>query len=588
MTGRLTRPLQGLEANRAAIGMGAAAVVVAASVVLSRLLGLVRGSIIAYFLGISAEVDLFNAAFLIPDFLNYFLAGGYLTITFIPILTRYLTRNDEHGGMEAFTAIFRLLVIGVIVLSTIMWLLVPLLVPAIFSDISAADHRTLVGYTRLVIPAQIFFISGSLLTAFQYAHRRFLIPALAPLLYNVGIILGGLIGNAVGVRGAEGFLIGAVVGAVVGTFGLQWVGARRCGLFLTRGTAWITSPVRQYFAMAVPLMLGQSIAVLDESFTTFFGQFDEGAIGALHYARRTAMVPVGMIAQAAGVAAYPFLSNLAERKKHEELTITTVEAIRNTVFVSGLAVAGVFVVARPLIRLIYEWGGAFTASNGDLVTDLLFLFVFALPAWSIHQVVARNFYARRMMWVPVVVGTVNTVIAVGIWWRLRDALGIYGLALASTVSMTLYALSLTLVWLALTNFRAGWPILTALVRTILTGPIALAAGFGVILFMTGLGEGLRESSTGSIPFGFSVLMVLVAGSVTVAVYLVANWVTRSPELRTLGPHIWKRIRRRPGPTRNRGAHRGTDQMGSSPIQPGPRRVESEDAQAGTEPPAPPP
>ncbi len=568
--------------------MGAAAVVVATSVVLSRLLGLARGSILAYFLGVSAEQDLFNAAFVIPDFLNYFLAGGYLTITFIPILTRFLTRDDERGGMEAFTAIFRLLVVGVVVLSAIMWVLVPVLLPVIFGNFGEAQLSDLVGYTRLVIPAQIFFISGSLLTAFQYAHRRFLIPAFAPLIYNAGIILGGLIGNALGITGAEGFLVGAVAGAAVGTFGLQWVGARRSGLHLTLGTPWVNPAVRQYFTLAIPLMLGQSIAVLDESFTTFFGQFDEGAIGALHFARRTAMVPVGMIAQAAGVAAYPFLARLAERGDDEELTITTVEAIRNTVFVAGLAVAGVFVVARPLIRLIYEWGGAFTASDGDLVTDLLFLFIFALPAWSIHQVVARNFYARRMMWVPVIVGTINTLIAVGIWLWLRDALGIYGLAVASTISMSLYALSLTLVWLAMTNFRAGWPILTALVRALLTGPVALIAGYGVILVTTGLADRLRSSTTDSITLWLSIVMILVAGSVTVAVYLAANWVSHSPELRVLGPRIWGRIRRGPTVSADRGAHQGRGSKGHASTPPAPTPGEWEDAPAPTELPPPPP
>ena len=207
--------------------------------------------------------------------------------------------------------------------------------------------------TRLVLPAQVFLVMGALLMAVQYTHRRFLLPALAPIIYNLGIIIGGLVGAAMGEASPEAFLWGAVLGSAVGNFGLQWFGARSTGTWLTRVPAHGSS-VKEYLVLALPLMLGQSVAVLDEQFVRLFGQIDSGATAALSFARQLNMVPVGVIAQAAGVAAFPFLARLAAGGDFEGLSRTTGRAARNTVFVAAAAMAALVVVARPLVSLLYS------------------------------------------------------------------------------------------------------------------------------------------------------------------------------------------------------------------------------------------
>ncbi|HEX6220443.1 MAG TPA: murein biosynthesis integral membrane protein MurJ, partial [Acidimicrobiia bacterium] len=424
------------------IRMGTAAVVVAGSVLLSRLLGLARDALLAGLIGVDAEADLYFDAFLIPDMLNYLLAGAYLTITLVPILSRHLETGDTETANRAFTSVFRFVGVAIVGLTVLMWVFAGTLVDLVFSEVG--DQERLTSLTRLVLPAQIFLVLGALLMAVQYTHKRFVIPATAPLIYNLGIIAGGLIGWGAGEPSPEAFLLGAVAGAAIGNFGLQWLGARRTGTWFA-STVRGESAVGEYLVLAIPLMVGQSVAVLDEQFVRFFGQVEEGTTAALSFARRLNMVPVGVIAQAAGVAAFPFLASLAARGAHDELVETTGRAARKTLFVAALATAGLIVLARPGVRLIYQYG-EFSSADSDLVATLLTIYAFSIPAWGMHQLLVRHFYAKRKMWTPVLIGTAFSLIAIPVWLVLYDVMGVEGFALASTLVMVGYALGMLVAW----------------------------------------------------------------------------------------------------------------------------------------------
>lgn len=455
------------------LGMGTAAAVVSGSVLLSRILGLGREALIAGLIGVTGESSLYFDAFLIPDLLNYLLAGAYLTITLIPILSRHLEQGDTVAASQAFTSVFRFVAWAIVAFTAVLWLAADPLVDLIFPEIEARDR--LVSMTRLVLPAQIFLVLGALLMAVQYAHRRFVLPALAPLVYNLGIIGGGLIGAIAGEPSPEAFLIGAVVGAALGNFGLQWFGARRTGTWFG-AVPRAKSAVGEYLTLALPLMLGQSIAVLDEQFVRIFGQVEETATAALSFARRLNMVPIGVIAQAAGVAAFPFLARLATRDDDTELIGTTSRAMRMTFFVAAAATAALVVLARPLVRLIYQYG-EFGAEDAEVVAGLLVLFAMSIPAWGLHQILARHFYAKRKMWTPVIIGTVFTVVAIPVWLGLYEVMGVEGFALASTLVMTGYAIAMLVAW----GYDSGWlavreagpSLLRSVVSAVVAGGVAL-------------------------------------------------------------------------------------------------------------------
>lgn len=500
------------------IRMRTAAAVVAASVLLSRILGLGRDALLATLIGVDAESDLYFDAFLIPDILNYFVAGAYLTITLVPILSRHLERGDNDSASRAFTSVFRFVAVAVVGLTALMWVFAGPLIDVVFPEVP--DPERLVSMTRLVLPAQIFLVVGALLMAVQYTHKRFLIPAAAPLVYNLGIIAGGLIGWAAGEPTPEAFLIGAVVGAGIGNFALQWFGARRTGTWLVP-TRRDESAVGEYLLLALPLMIGQSVAVLDEQFVRIFGQVDEGVTAALSFARRLNMVPVGVIAQAAGVAAFPFLAGLAARGANDELVETTGRAARKTLFVAAAATAGLVVVARPLVRLLFQYG-EFSAADADQVARLLTIYAFSIPAWGMHQLLVRHFYAKRRMWTPVLIGTLFTIIAIPVWLGLYDAMGVEGFALASTLVMVGYALGMLIAW----GFDSGWEAVRRLAPAFARGMFAaaVAGGFGYLLVDRMLPDE-----------GITVLSALGVGSLggltTLAAFLGISALLRAPEMR---------------------------------------------------------
>src|SRR3972149_10987819 len=173
--------------------MGRAAALMMASVFLSRILGSARDAVIAYQHGATPETDAFFAAFTIPDFLNYLLAGGALSITFIPIFARTLAEGREAEGHRSFSTIATIMgaamLFFVILGEFLAERLIPLIAPGFPPDQIAIAARL----TRIVLPAQIFFYLGGLLMAVQYARNQFFLPATAPLIYHAGIILGGLL-----------------------------------------------------------------------------------------------------------------------------------------------------------------------------------------------------------------------------------------------------------------------------------------------------------------------------------------------------------------------------------------------------------
>lgn len=503
--------------------MGAAAAVVSGSILLSRLLGLAREALIAGLVGRGANGDLYFQAFLIPDLINYLLAGAFLTITLIPILSRHLEAGDNESAGRAFTSVFRFVGAGIVGLTAVMWLFADQLVAVIFPE-AGASHDRLVEMTRIVLPAQVFLVLGALMMAVQYTHKRFLVPAMAPLVYNLGIIAGGLLGAALGEPAPEPFLWGALAGAFVGNFALQVLGARRTGTWLTRPVPG-ESAVPEYLTLALPLMIGQSVAVLDEQFVRFFGQAEIGATSALSFARRLNMVPVGVIAQAAGVATYPFLAGLAARGADRRLVETTGRAARNTVFIAAGAAAALVVIARPAVRLIYQYG-QFGAGDAELVSGLLVIYALSIPAWGLHQILVRHFYAKRRMWTPVLIGTLFTAIAIPIWPALHASLGIEGFALASTLVMTGYALGMLFAW----GFDSGWEavrsLVPSLVRGLTAGGIAVLVSLPVVDLVVG---------GGPMSPGVGLAALAAGGSSVTAAFLLVAYALRSPELREMRP-----------------------------------------------------
>lgn len=422
--------------------MGIAALIMAGSVFLSRLMGLVRDKVVSWQFGAGAESDIYFAAFVLPDFLNHLLAGGYISITLIPLLSSRFAENEEDGW-RFFSAVFWWAGLSIGTLTVITWVFAPELARLVGPGFSVAEQERLSLFLRIILPAQVFFLLGACVSALLYIRKQFFAPALTPLIYNGCIIAGGLLFTG---QGMEGFCWGVLAGAVLGSFLLPVLAARSGGGLHVRMV--LRHPLlKRLLLLALPLMLGLSVVVLDEQFVRIFGSMaGEGAVSLLSYARRIMLVPVGVVAQAAGVASFPFLAALAARGDDNGFDGTLNTALRGSMLVVLPLTAYMTAVALPTLGFLFE-GGRFSAGETLLATPLLQVLLLSVPFWVVQQVIGRAFYARQNTLTPAVIGTLATLIALPVYPLAVQRWGALGVALLTTLCLMVYTLAISLAWL---------------------------------------------------------------------------------------------------------------------------------------------
>jgi putative peptidoglycan lipid II flippase len=429
--------------------VGIASLIMMGSVFLSRIIGLVREMSVAYVGGVGVGVDAYQIAFTLPEILNHVLASGFLSVTFIPIFTRYLLRGDDEEAWRVFSLILCIFgafaAAGALAAMVFAPELVAMAVPGVREpDVLDAAVRM----TRIILPAQMAFFAGGLLMAVQFAHGRFFLPALAPLIYNLGIILGGvLLGPWLGM---EGFAWGVLAGALVGNLGLQIAGAHRVGLRLRLAWGWRHPDVCEYLRLTLPLMVGLSMTFSTEFLFRFFGSYlPAGGIAVLNFSLRVMLILVGVFGQAVGTASYPFMARLAEGGDIAGMNRLLNRTLRYLALVIPVS-ALLMVLSTEVVRILFE-RGRFEPAATNLTAEALVCFLIGAVAFAANTVVVRGFYATRDTLTPALFGTLAVLAGLPLYWAGLTLMGVPGIALAVSVSGFLQAVILYLLW----NRRSG-------------------------------------------------------------------------------------------------------------------------------------
>jgi putative peptidoglycan lipid II flippase len=420
--------------------IAASAGIVMASILASRLLGFVREWAVAHQFGSSAVTDAYYTAFTLPDFVNYLVAGASLSITFIPVFAKYMAEDNEEEGWRVFSIVISSMVLLLLALVVVGEFFAPALLRIIAPGFNPAEKEHAVFLTRLMMPAQIFFYLGSILSAVQYAKGRFLIPSLAPIIYNSGIILGGfLLASSIGIAG---FSVGVLAGAFAGNFLLQIYGARRVGARFSPNLNVRHPGYRMFIKLAIPIMLALSVVFSDDWIIRWFGSYlVPASITWLSYAKILMRVPLGVIGQAVGVASFPFLAQLYAEKKYDELNRTLNTTMKGLLLlivpVSALTIA----VSRPLVYFVFSHT-RLRAPDLNATAAALALFSVGMFAWGAQNILARGFYAGRNTLKPALIGTAVTFLNLPVYWLLVKPMQFKGLALASSIGISAYAIVL--------------------------------------------------------------------------------------------------------------------------------------------------
>jgi putative peptidoglycan lipid II flippase len=418
----------------------ASTAIVMGGILLSRLLGFFREWAVAHQMGSNAVTDAYYAAFTLPDFLNYLVAGGSLSLTFIPVFAKYSAEGREDEAWQVFSTVITFMGIVLVVLLGAGEIFAPQLARFIAPGFAPEQKQRVIFLTRLMLPAQFCFYQGSILSAVQYAKGRFVIPSLAPVVYNLMIILGGLL--LASRIGMTGFAVGVLAGAILGNLLLQIYGAAtvdarfRPNLNVRHPGFWL------FLRLSVPIMLALSLSFTDDWIIRWFGSYLQPAsITWLSYGKTLMRVPLGVVGQGVGVASFPFLAQLYSEGKLDELNRLLDSTMRGLIALLVPISAFTMVESAPVVYLVFSHT-RMKMSDLDATAATLVFFSLGMFAWGAQNILARGFYATRNTLTPAIVGTALTFANLPMYWLLVRRLQDLGLALASSLGITIYTVVL--------------------------------------------------------------------------------------------------------------------------------------------------
>jgi putative peptidoglycan lipid II flippase len=416
-----------------------ATVVLMVSVFLSRIIGLVRVKYIMWLFGSGMQADALNAAFVLPDMISYFLVGGAASITFVTILTKYRETGREAEGERSLSVILTTMYLvlgGAILLAEIF---APWYVRWWFNGFDAEKAALCVKLTRILLPAQLFFFAGGVFGAVLLVRKQFNVQAVAPLIYNLGTIVGGLL--LVKEIGVSSLAIGTVAGAFFGPFFLNWFFARRAGTRYRPILDWHDEGLREWVRLSLPLMAGVSLVTADNWIIAHFASKIGGAVSQFNYAKQFFTAPMAVLAQAAGAASMPFFASLWAKENHYEFANVVADSVSRVACLGLLAASAMIVLGKAMIDLVFT-GGRFSSADANECAAYFAVFSISLFLWSAQAIYSRAFYAAGNTFVPMTAGTVVTIVSLPIYALLFHWYGAMGLAFASNIGIAMQTLTI--------------------------------------------------------------------------------------------------------------------------------------------------
>lgn len=535
-------PANGSAAQSPGGGSSSGGVLLTASLILtvaalaSRLLGWVRLLVIGSQFGASSELDAYFAAFRIPDAIFQLVVAGALSAALIPVFQSYRARGQDAEAWHLASSIINLVLIGLVVLSALMAVLAPWLVPIVAPGFDDETTALTVHLTQIMLLSPVLVGMGAVVTGILNSYQQFTVPAIAPLLYNLAII--GAAVFLAPVMGVEGLAIGVVIGSaahlVVQLPSLMRV-VRSGGRYELRIN--LAHPgVRKVGVLMGPRLLGLAAGQLNFLVSTILASgLAAGSVTAYNYAFQLSQIPVGIIGVSIAVALFPTLSHDAALGHLARIRVQVSGAVRVLVFISAILTAMTIVLREPIAAAFYQYG-AFSAEDSARTASALAYFAIGLAGHIVVHVLTRAFYAMQDTRTPVGWAIVAVAINIPLMAVLVGPMGVEGLALALSVSAAIEVIGL--LW----SLHGRLESIEGAAIAAAVGRAALGAGVASIVMFAGLQlfEAIAPELLDRALARLVVLAVLVvAGG---AAYLGVAALIRSPELERLS-HALRHMRR---------------------------------------------
>ncbi len=499
-----------------------AATLVMALFVVSRALGLVREMVIGARFGASAELDAYLAAFRLPDLLFTLVAGGALASAFIPTFSERLAHGRVDEAWSLASKVGNLLFLSLVGLAILAGLLArPLVAHLIAPGFTPEQQALTVHLMRWMLVSTVIFGISGLLMGILNSFHHFLLPALAPVLYNASIILAAwLLAPHLGIYA---LVIGVVVGAAL-HLSIQIPGLVRFRARWYASLSLADAGVREVLRLMAPRVLGLAVVQINFIVNVFLAShLVEGSISALNYAWLIMLLPQGIFAQSIATAAFPTFSHQAALGERRAMQHTLGGLFSLLIFLTLPAAALLVLLREPLVALLLQ-RGAFDARATAMTAYALGFYALGLVGHALVEVSARSFYAMKDTKTPVIIGVAVMGLNVLLSLVLVKPLAHGGLALANALATTLEMAAL--LWM-LRKKLGGW-------EEARVGASLARAALATAL-MAGLVYGLKAQVPG-LPLAWQ---AIVFGVLAGGIYLLVAWVIRSPELAAL-PRLLRR------------------------------------------------
>jgi len=504
------------------------------AIVLGQLTGLVRGILVARAFGASPELDAFFYANRVSETLFLLVAGGALGSAFIPAFTGLLAKDDKDAAWRLASSLGNAVALTLILLALFLAFFAPQVVRYALAPGLSQDptlFALIVSLLRIQLISAVLFGIGGLIVGILNAHQVFLVPALTPAMYQLGIIFGTVV--LAPSMGVYGLAWGVVIGAVF------YLAIQIPSLVKQHGTYSFTLGLdnphtRQVILLMGPRLLG--VAVVQLNFwvnNNLASRMEEGSATSLTYGFSLMLMAQAAIAQSVAIAAMPTFSAQHALGKTDEMRASLAASLRWIILIALPACLGLILLRQPLISFLYQRGN-FDAQDVQMTAWALLWYAAGLVGHSIMEVLTRAFYAQHDTKTPVIIGTIAMLLNVAfsiLFAQMFTSAGWMphgGLALANSLATALEAIALFMMMRKRLNGINGTYILQGTFSALLAVSAMALVIFGWLTF----GNGLR-------PW----ILVPVGVALGGAVYFAVLLLMRIPELMYALNAVVKRLKR---------------------------------------------
>lgn len=413
--------------------VGGAALVLAVFGIASRILGLIRDRILASMFGAGDTLDVYYAAFRIPDILFSLLVLGAISAAFIPIFTKVLEQDSKERANALATSVLILLAIFIGVLGLLGAMFMPQLAHLIAPGFDVAKQESVAHLARIMFLSPLFFGVSAVFGGVLVSKRCFWAYSIAPLFYNLGIIFGAVV--LVKVFGISGLAWGVALGAAMHMV-VQFLSARKQGFSFVFDAAhiWQDPDVRSVVRLMAPRTMAAAVSELNLFVITVFAStLAVGSLAVFNLANNLQSIPLALFGVSFATAAFPRLSSLSAKKQYEELVSVFMRTLRRILFFVVPATALMLVLRAQIVRVVLG-SGRFNWEDTVLTFGVFGLLAASLFAQSLLPLCTRTFYSLHDTKTPFFIALFAAAANIALAAYLIGPYGVYGLAMAFSLA----------------------------------------------------------------------------------------------------------------------------------------------------------